>query len=215
MNADCYPATMLKYDDAYDFGIDTYRYLLRTITGKPGALGAHDYGILAQCVKAAGNGDYLEIGTLFGHSAFTAALTKRYYGLPGEIVCIDPLNGSSYGKEFDPDTPGIPIVPKTLEDNARRVNVNLEIVQAKSTPFPISGRRFAVTFIDGWHLDGQPVMDWRAVKDITDKMVIFHDYDLSHHDVIAACLEAANDSEWIPVAISGITFVVMKRDLFA
>ncbi len=214
MNANYYPTAMLKFDDAYDFGIDTYRYLLRTIIGKPGALGAHDYGILAQCVKAAGDGDYLEIGALFGHSAFVAALTKRYYGISGSITCIDPLNGSSYDRQYDPDTPGIPITLETITENSRRARVDLEIIQKVSTPFPLTGRRFAVTFIDGWHLDGQPILDWRAVKGITDKMVIFHDYDLSHPDVVEACLEAGNDPDWIPVLICGITFTVMKRDLF-
>lgn len=208
-----YFTAMLKFDDAYDFGIATYKHMIRTMLGKPGALGSHDYALLAQCVKFAADGDYLEIGTAFGYSAIMAALTKKEFNLSGNVVCIDPLNGTHDGFEFDPDSPGVPITPETVMENAKRMGVELEIVREKSEPFPIKNRRFAITFIDGWHADGQPLRDWEAVKEVTDKVVMFHDYDDRNPDVVNACKMATFHKNWMPLHISGNTFVVVNNRL--
>src|SRR5574342_461649 len=66
-----------------------------------------DSVILAQTVINAGNGDHLEIGSLFGGSAILSALVKKNFSLQGNIYCIDHLvlTGKDYisinARKFD------------------------------------------------------------------------------------------------------------------
>lgn len=210
---DFYHTAALKYSGAYEFGLQVYAKMIQVMQGGPGAPGSHDYGVLAECVRFAGSGDYLEIGSAFGCSAILAALVKKKYDLPGKVTCIDPLNGGAFGKEYDPAFPNIPIIPETIQANAELFGVRLEIIRAKSEPFPIKNRRFAMTYIDGWHLDGQPLRDWEHVREVTDNLVVFHDYDPDHPHVVEACKVATGEKGWMPVHVFGNTFALMRKDL--
>lgn len=158
------------------------------------------------------NGDHLEIGTLHGGSAIVVALLKKHYGYSGRVVCIDPLDGyypnSKRYKKTDILTK-IPICVETLQENMKRFDVELEIVQAYSDPFPIAGKRFATAYIDGDHWNGIPLKDWNAVKEITDNFVTFDNCDFNHPDVLTACRIA--ESDWKPYKREGITCIVSRH----
>ena len=203
-----YKVAILKFDDTYGLGINIYNRLVKEMRGVPGSFGSHDYGLMAQCVKFVGDGDYLEIGCAYGFSAILVALVKRELGIKGTVTCIDKMPGTQEGFANVSEN----ITPEVLFDNAKRMGVEIELVQALSEPFPVMDRRFAMTFIDGWHKDGQPTRDWNNVKAITDKLVLFHDYDEWSPDVLKACLYSTTDPAWLPIHISGNTFVTMKRE---
>ena len=132
--------------------------------------------LLTELVQRGGNGDHLEIGTLFGASAIHAALYKKEKGLGGKIVCIDP---------FEPGllTPTIrercvcDPTPEIVMENAKFYGVadRIEIIKTKSKPFPIKGRRFATTYIDGDHTFSGAYSDWENARQITDVAILLDD----------------------------------------
>lgn len=169
-----------------------------------------EYAVLA------GDGDHLEIGSLFGGSAICVALAKRYYNLDGKVVCIDPLNGY-YLERFkysDDLVTKMPVDLETFLSNIEMFGVEdkIEIIQKNSYPFPneLSGIRFVSTYIDGDHWDDAPMRDWMNVKDITEKYVIFDNYDELHPSVLSAGEIAIKDDKWENEYSGGITLVLRK-----
>lgn len=198
--------SLFKLGSAYAFGVNCLDEMEGKIDGRiPGA--AHDYGILAQMVHDAGHGDYLEIGTMYGVSAIIAARTKKEYNLSGSVVCVDPMDG--YYGESVPDQ----ATPEKLFHNARLFDVEvwIELIQKHSQPWPggLEGRRFACTFIDGYHWGRIPLMDFRCASTCTDRFILFDNYDSDHRDVVRATIRATM-IPWIPVYVGGISFLLEK-----
>lgn len=174
---------------------------------------------LMETVRDAGDGDYLEIGVLFGGTMVAAALTKKAFGLGGRCVGIDPLDGF-YRKKFKRNNnvdavTKKPVSPESVFKNFDIFNISdmCELYPAESYPFPIKDQTFAVTYIDGDHWGDAPMQDWKSVKDITTRFVIFDNYDEKHPEVMQACHAAENDPEWERYFQKGITFIVKRRDL--
>lgn len=173
--------------------------------------------LMLKAVEAGGDGDYLEIGVLFGGSLIAAALLKNALGQKGKCVGIDPLNGY-YVERRSADTnrdilTKKPVTPETLQKNLRKFGVEdrCEVIQANSFPLPVKGK-FAVTYIDGDHWGDAPLRDWQSVKDITTKFVVFDNFGEEHPDVIEACLIAEQDPEWERLLVNGITFILKRVD---
>lgn len=173
--------------------------------------------LMLKAVEAGGDGDYLEIGVLFGGSLIAAALLKNALGQKGKCVGIDPLNGY-YVERRSADTnrdilTKKPVTPETLQKNLRKFGVEdrCEVIQANSFPLPVKGK-FAVTYIDGDHWGDAPLRDWQSVKDITTKFVVFDNFGEEHPDVIEACLIAEQDPEWERLLVNGITFILKRID---
>lgn len=171
--------------------------------------------LMLSAVEAGGDGDYLEIGVLFGGSLIAAALLKNALGQKGKCVGIDPLNGY-YVERRSADTnrdilTKKPVTPETLQKNLRKFGVEdrCEVIQANSFPLPVKGK-FAVTYIDGDHWGDAPLKDWESVKDITTKFVVFDNFDDKHPDVIKACLIAEQDPKWERWLAEGITFILKR-----
>ena len=153
-------------------------------------------------------GDHLEIGTLFGGSAIFAALVKD----SGTVTCVDPLDGyymSVERKACAVDVSGSTPSLELLLKNASHFEVELNVVQALSHPWPLKDARFATVYIDGDHWDDGPANDWNNVKDCTSDYVIFHDY--SFPAVKAVCHGAATDPEWEFIEQTGSSYVVGRR----
>ena len=162
------------------------------------------------------DGDHLEIGSLHGGSAIVVALLKKQHGYKGKVVCIDPLDGYYIGsncpkkwqKNVDPLT-DVPVSLETIKENMKRFDVELEIIQAPSIPFPheqLEGRKFATAYIDGDHWGDAPVLDFFNVyKRVTD-YITFDNCDGKHPDVLRACAEA--ERVWKPFLRQGITCIV-------
>lgn len=174
---------------------------------------------LMETVRDAGDGNYLEIGVLFGGTMVAAALTKKAYGLGGKCVGVDPLDGFyriKFKRNNDVDAvTKKPVSPESVKKNFKIFDVEdiCEIYQAYSYPLPkeVASDTFAVTFIDGDHWNGVPMIDWNSVKDITTDYVIFDNYDEKHPDVMKACHAAAADPEWDTTFCKGITYIVKRR----
>ena len=62
------------------------------VANKIGDRRTNNLDILLECVERAGDGNYIEIGTLFGGSAISVALLKKWLSQEGLIFCVDPLN---------------------------------------------------------------------------------------------------------------------------
>lgn len=173
----------------------------------------HDNAIIV-ARYAARDGDHLEIGTLHGGSAILVALTKQLLGFSGKVVCIDPLDGyyknTMRGMNYDPITQ-VPVSLSTLQENVKRLGVTdrIEIIQARSIPWPIRDREFETAYIDGNHWDGVPMLDWLNVRKVTRQYVAFDNCDPKHPDVVTAC-ECAKGT-WLPEFQNEILCVV-KHD---
>jgi len=157
-------------------------------------------------------GDHLEIGSLHGGSAILVALLKQELGLPGQVVCIDPLDGYYTGTKFSSDRDPItkiPVCREVIDENVRIFGLEgrIEIIQKKSDPFPIKNRRFTSSYIDGNHWGDYPQLDWENVKEVTDKLVIFDNCDKGHPSVLDACQIAAFSDNWFPCHRQGIVSV--------
>lgn len=167
-----------------------------------------DAGLLAQMIVMGKHGDHVEIGTLFGGSAIIAARTKKHFGLCGTIHCIDPLENSI------PDAgAGIYASKEVIVENASMFGVEDRIVvhEQSSYPFPLK-QSFATGYIDGDHWNNFPIRDWESLSRYVSYMVMFDDYCHGKPEVLEACLQAADDSEWVPVFVGGMSFIVRRRE---
>lgn len=212
MSIEFYPQTLFALDQAYDYGVKVGEKLKKEIKGR--ACGKpHDYGIVAQTVFYAGDGNYAETGTLFGASALVAALTKRKFNLSGDVYCIDPLDGY-YGKGKT-DMSGILPTPAVVMENARRYGVESKIkcVAKKSVPYPkeLDGIIFSCSYIDGDHWKDIPTLDWVNLSKVTSKFILFDNYDKVHPSVVQAAEFAVADPEWRVAHVSSISFVLQRN----
>ena len=176
----------------------------------------NNIGIMASYALEAGDGDHLEIGTLFGGSAIVVALLKKRHGVDGKVYCLDPLNGYYYakkGKRID-HISGFRVDRATLDYNVWQFGVEdyIEVIEKHSIPFPdeLKDKEFVSAYIDGDHWGNAPTIDWENVKDRVSRFVIFDNYDDKHNGVIKACERAAIDPDWLPCHQQGISFVLER-----
>lgn len=175
----------------------------------------HNGNYLAWAIAQAGRGDHLEIGSLHGGSAILAVLVKNRFSLPGEVWCVDPLDGYYIGTPFAHVVDWVskvPVTPETLRSNLEAFGVadRVHVVQKKSIPWPeeLGGHTFASAYIDGDHWGDAPTIDWRNVKDRVGRIVVFDNTDRQTHPaVVAAVEEAKKDPQWKCILEAGITAV--------
>ena len=151
-------------------------------------------------------GDYCEIGTLFGGTAITVALTRKYYGSKGNVYCIDPLdgfytgvvddNGRKLSLPVDP-TSRIPVNRETVINNALHFGVNLTIIQKPSQPWPdeVEGHKFTVGYIDGNHWNNWPLLDFQEMSRVVSKYIIFDNND-NLHPAVKKAVKFALENGW-------------------
>ncbi len=209
------PPAIFRLGDVYERGREMGMEIFNEMEGRLCGV-AHDWGIQAEAISHAGDGDHLEIGTLFGGSAILAARVKEELGLDGKIVCVDPLD-SYYGKLVDP-TSGVEVTKERVLSNARLFGVEerLQLITEKSKPWPIDrGQKFASAFIDGDHQFRGALDDWKATEAQIDKIVLIDNYDSRHmgDGVVDMCAVIFRyyTQVWMPMHISGITLVLGKR----
>ena len=200
--------------------MDILRYVKSNMTGRM-CDEQSNVRYLLEVVREAGDGNYLEIGTLHGGTLCAVALYKKELGHKGKCYSIDPLNGyymdyldvRKRGCEVDPIT-RLPVSMDTLMENVRKFDIEkqVKIHQSKSDPYPVDKRvKFSVAYIDGDHWGDAPTIDWRNIKDRVTHFVVFDNYDALHPDVMRACEEARNDAEWGEFLKVGITYAVRRR----
>lgn len=178
----------------------------------------HDYGLLGQAIwNVEGFGGHLDIGTLYGGSAILAALIKKNKFHGGPVVCIDIFE-DYYGGGKDPLTPDIPVSVDTLMENARMFDVSDQIivVPGKSYPLPEVARDpgfgYGTVLIDGDHNAPTPLNDFYSAKRLSPRYILLHDYRAKCPGVVEACRAAAAYSDLQIAHVSGITFIVERKD---
>lgn len=202
---------IFELGDAFIFGMAKGLEIHKRMIGRYATM-PYDCGILAQMIVWVGDGDHLEIGTLFGGSAILAALTKTKYDIGGQIICIDPLNGY-YGVPNDPAS-GVKVSVETLRINTSlfAAQDRIEIVTEKSQPWPLDEQdRFVSAFIDGQHDYECCFSDWLNCKECVDKAILFHDYGITNPQVCNCIATAAkSEKDWLATHISGLSVVMAK-----
>ena len=152
--------------------------------------------MLCQAVVNSGHGDYVEIGSLHGGSAITAALTKKEFKLDGDIFCVEPN-------------------PRGIIQNAKLFGVDekIFILQRPSDKVIWSQfDKFNCGFIDGDHRTPYPTRDWRSLEDKVTKHIIFDDYDKSEPGVEEAVIDAMDlHSGWRLVHCSDAMVIFEKE----
>lgn len=160
-------------DEAFLEGACLWKLIRENIEGSF-KMTASDACILSWAVASGGDGDHLEIGTLFGGSAILAAKIKQRMGHRGKVVCVDPMI-EHWGTFPTKDV---------LMGNAEAFGVELELITEYSHPWPLGDRQFVSVLVDGDHSLDACQRDWDNVKEHTGaKYVAFHDYDEAHPDV--------------------------------
>lgn len=203
--------SLFTFSEAYLLGQELAEQIGERVIGRIAGY-PPDHGVLAQMLHNAGDGDHLEIGTLFGGSAILAALIKERYDLDGKVVCVDPMTGY-YGKP-DPFT-GEMASQDVFYENVARFDLNdrIELIVSTSSDLTLSKRRnFASTFIDGAHDYNRVLADWNLIKWHTDRYVLFDNYDRAFPGVRAAVRIAIEEPEWRPVLIYGISALFEREN---
>jgi hypothetical protein len=172
---------------------------------------------MMELVAMAGDGDHLEIGILHGATVIMAALTKETFGLQGDVIGIDPMQGyypagpaNPHGvynergdflltREID-DVSKTPVTEAIFWQNVSHFHVGhrVRLVKAFSYPWPepLQNAQFVSAYIDGDHYRDGPLHDWENVKDRTSKLVWFDDCNPNCPGVQRACVTAETAAGW-------------------
>lgn len=179
----------MENSPVYAFALDLHKRINAGIDGRVCMYPMELAGLL-YAIHSAGDGDHLEIGTMWGATAIAAALLKEEYGLEGKVVVVDPFS------DMDAESMRKPSAD-TFWANAERFKVQhrLELVQKYSAPWPLDDHFFASALIDGDHRAPWPLTDWENVKEHAG-VVIFHDYIEREAAVFETVTRVMNDPAW-------------------
>ena len=161
---------------------------------------------LLEIIRLAGDGDYLEIGVLFGGSLASVALYKQQLGHLGNCTGIDTFAGIK-----DKQT-GLFVTYDNARSNLDLLDLK-DVVLIKGTrdDIPESGI-YKVAYIDGGHEFPDTWLDFLAVKDRAE-YIVFDDYD-EHNwpDVFMSCDKAALDNDYELFQRLDSTFVLRRNN---
>jgi len=162
--------------------------------------------------------DCLEIGTLFGGSCFMKLHALKDLGLPGKVVCIDPMSGF-YGKELD-EISGVPVNSSVFFHNVQVFGFNPADVELRTcmsnSEEAIKGLQensFAIIMIDGDHSYEGVKTDWLKYSPLltNDGFLMIDDYAEPAWPYITSFLiEVLADpgQKLRPEGVVGTTFVL-------
>ena len=209
----------------HSFGVDIARRFIKNFDDGIFHGRAADGGVslpaLSTMIMAAGPGDHVDIGSLFGASSIAAALTKKEAGWGGTVYCIDPYEeregtGVVLIKGRDPRTFGGS--PEHLEANVKAAGLewgkDVILIQKRSHPWPeeLKDEKFTSAYIDGNHVAPLPWQDWENVSGRTSSLLAFDNVEEEYPDVITAFVKAQQNPDWIIFYKSEI-FAVLRRRL--
>ena len=197
--------------------LETAKNVVDNIEGR-----AADHGIslpfLAAMVEAAPDGDHIDIGSLFGASAITAALMKKELGHKGKIYCIDPYDEEERAVQVvaspDLDPNLISGSPEELMANAKKFEVELILIHKKSDPWPkeLENATFATAYIDGAHIGEGPQKDFENLRGRVTNYIGCDNYEEEYPDVVSAMYKGMDTDDWF-LYYKNITFVALRRIL--
>ncbi len=180
---------------------------------------------LTSMIANAGNGDHVEIGTLFGASAIAVALIKKKLELEGDVYCIDPYDAEQRSADTrlvdtkdgvdSEDQSFLNATPEALRKNAKLFDVKLTLIQKSSDPWPeeLKDNHFASAYIDGNHLYDMPYKDFMNVSERTSDYIGFDNYEEGYPDVLGGLNKALNESEDWVLFYKNASFAALRRRL--
>lgn len=174
---------------------------------------------LEHCITAAGEGVYLEIGSLYGGSAIIAGLVMRQAGYDGGVIlCIEPfepvqaLEYKVTGRDYH--------TLEKMQANIAHFGLQdkISIIPCHSIPWPLKtfargiydGIRPSVTLIDGAHTYSAVVSDWINASAITERYILIDDYTEPFMQVRKAVdLVCRTDERWrVELTVGGLVVFV-------
>ena len=183
---------------------------------------AADAGIslpyIAAMVENADDGNHVDIGSLFGASAITAALMKKKLGHEGKVYCIDPYNDEARQAAVSASTEQVQQLlsgtPEALMKNAEAMGVELELIQKESHPWPaeLEDVTFATAYIDGDHKGDAPWNDFENLRGRTFGYIGTDNFEEEYPDVVAAMLKATDTEDWF-LYYKNYIFLALRRVL--
>jgi len=181
---------------------------------------AADNGIslpfIAAMVEAAPDGNHVDIGSLYGASAITAALMKKELGHTGKVYCIDPYDDDVRTNTVYRTTliteDQICASPEELLENAEHFGVELEFIQKSSHPWPeeLKDVVFATAYIDGDHLGDGPWNDFENLRGRVTDYIGTDNYEEEYPDVVDAMWKAMNTDDWF-LYYKNMGFIALRR----
>jgi hypothetical protein len=131
--------------------------------------------LLYHIVKLSKYSQICEIGSYIGWSTVHIALALREVSTNGLIICIDPFieKNSHIDSDFVYDTFKANITKAGVQDLIKIVRDYSPKVLSSVAP----SNGWELVFIDGWHLDGQPLRDIIGVVPhvSTSGVIVLHD----------------------------------------
>lgn len=128
-----------------------------------------ELALIQRTVIAAGHGDHLEIGSMWGGTAIAAAKAKAAARLKGKVVCVDSFIGSD--GEWGTANPDV--FWQNIDETGVRDRVELHVCSSDPWPFP-ADQRFVSALIDGDHSAPWPERDWGNVSKVCP-LILVHD----------------------------------------
>lgn len=166
---------------------------------------AADSGIslpfLVSMAWLAGDGDHVDIGSLYGASAIAVALMKKQTGLKGDVYCIDSYDQETRDKIVKPSeglTTPVSATPEELLANAEYFGVELKLIQKPSHPWPeeLKDNIFVSAYIDGDHLGDGPMNDFENLRGRVTGYIGTDNFEEEYADVVSMVLKAADSDDW-------------------
>jgi len=182
---------------------------------------AADTGIslpfLASMAAAAGDGDHVDIGSLYGASAIVVALMKKEMGLKGDIYCIDPYDklkrDLAVAGQPSLESP-VSATPEELMANAEHFEVELKLIRKPSHPWPdeLKDNVFVSAYVDGDHLGDAPKNDFLNLRGRVTGYIGTDNFEEEYMDVTNMILFAAAQEDWF-LWYKNLIFAALRRTM--
>lgn len=174
---------------------------------------------LGSMVWLANGGNHVDIGTLYGASALTAAAVLQHRNLEGTVYCVDPYDAETRAKQVRP-TEGmvgnLSGTPEELFKNAKDLGLEdrIKLVRKPSHPWPeeLNDVFFATAYIDGNHLREAPWNDFQNLRGRVSHYIGADNYEEEYPDVVDAMWKAMNTDDWF-LWYKNVTFVALRHIL--
>ena len=186
-----------------------------TNRGGRAADGGLSLPFLTSMVAAGGDGDHVDIGSLYGASAICAALIKKERGLKGKVYCIDPYDAAerdSHVKAVASMQEPVSATAEELFSNAEHFGVELTLIEKKSYPWPeeLEDNVFATAYIDGDHLGDGPKNDFLSLRGRTTMYIGTDNFEEEFMDVTNSMIFAMDTEDWF-LWYKNLIFIALRR----
>jgi len=172
---------------------------------------------LGSMVALSGDGNHVDIGSLYGASAIMAAITKKRLGLGGDVYAIDPYDPITREAQAQPQ-PGMKgnlgATPEEFWKNVEEFEVKdrVRLIRKVSHPWPeeLKDTIFASAYIDGDHRGEGPWNDFLNIRGRVTNYIGCDNYEEEYPDVVDAMWKAMNTEDWF-LYYKNINFVALRR----